>query len=378
VAVAHVAETTLDVPQGTVHLRRWPRVEQDALRAWDAADAYLLQHLAEEPPRDPVWVVNDGCGALTTVLASAGHTVWSSSDSYLARKAMRANLTDNDVRAEAVSLLTSLDDPPGRAGTLLVKVPRSLALLEDQLHRARAALAGDARVVGAGMVRDIHTSTLQHFETILGPTTTSLARRKARLIHTRLDAASAPAASPGLSEWEHAGLALCSHAGVFSKGRLDNGTRHLLDHVGSEAAAHIVDLGCGSGIVGLVAAQRNPTARLTFVDESDRAVASARENWRRHGGEREATFHAADGLDPVADDSVDLVLCNPPFHESRAVGDAVAWRMFTGARRVLRRGGELRIVGNRHLAYHAKLRRLFGRADVLASDPKYVVLRARR
>ena len=50
--------------------------------------------------------------------------------------------------------------------------------------------------------------------------------------------------------------------------------------------------------------------------------------------------------------------------------------MFAGARAALRPGGELWVVGNRHLGYHARLRRLFGNCEVVACDPKFVVLRA--
>jgi 16S rRNA (guanine1207-N2)-methyltransferase len=50
--------------------------------------------------------------------------------------------------------------------------------------------------------------------------------------------------------------------------------------------------------------------------------------------------------------------------------------MFSGARRALRGGGELWVVGNRHLGYHVTLRRVFGNSEVVASDPKFVVLRA--
>jgi len=47
-------------------------------------------------------------------------------------------------------------------------------------------------------------------------------------------------------------------------------------------------------------------------------------------------------------------------------------------RRVLRPGGELCIVGNRHLNYHVKLKRLFGNVEQLAANRKFVVLSARR
>jgi 16S rRNA (guanine1207-N2)-methyltransferase len=50
--------------------------------------------------------------------------------------------------------------------------------------------------------------------------------------------------------------------------------------------------------------------------------------------------------------------------------------MFSGARRALRPGGELWVIGNRHLGYHVKLRKLFGNSRVVASDPKFVVLKA--
>ena len=50
--------------------------------------------------------------------------------------------------------------------------------------------------------------------------------------------------------------------------------------------------------------------------------------------------------------------------------------MFADARTALRDGGELWVVGNRHLGYHEKLRRMFGNCELVASDPKFVVLRA--
>ncbi|MFB8366291.1 methyltransferase, partial [Streptomyces sp. NPDC055929] len=66
------------------------------------------------------------------------------------------------------------------------------------------------------------------------------------------------------------------------------------------------------------------------------------------------------------------------FHSHQATTDAPARRMFADARRVLRPGGELWVVGNRHLGYHVRLRRLFGSCEVVAGEPRFVVLRAVR
>ena len=91
-----------------------------------------------------------------------------------------------------------------------------------------------------------------------------------------------------------------------------------------------------------------------------------------------ADIEVGDGLDGIGDGSVDAVISNPPFHDDHALGDEVAWSIFTGARRALRDGGELRIVGNRHLDYHVKLKRIFGNVEVVASNPKFVVLSSTR
>ena len=105
------------------------------------------------------------------------------------------------------------------------------------------------------------------------------------------------------------------------------------------------------------------------------AIASASENFQHAFAQtRSVEFSANDCLQDVASNSQDLVLINPPFHQQHSVGDAIAWKMFKDAQRVLVAGGELRLVGNRHLAYHAKLKKLFGNCESIAATSKFVVL----
>ncbi|MGW0665162.1 methyltransferase [Streptodolium elevatio] len=393
--------TPFSTPWGEVDLTRFPEDPRDALRAWDAADAYLLRRLAGEPgpegtpvgPVDPaaaapgaLVVVGDRWGALTTALAAYRPT--QITDSYLAREATRANLARNGVDPETVRLLTTRDEPPARVDVLLVRVPKGLALLEDQLHRLAPSVHTGTVVLGTGMTTEIHTSTLALFERILGPTRTSLAEKKARLIFCTPEGRPAAAANP----WPHtyalpdgigvmSGRRVVNHAGVFCAERLDVGTRFLLGHLPERRGPeHVVDLGCGNGVVGTAAALANPDAHVTFVDESFQAVASAEETYRANvdADARPAAFTVGDGLASLPGASADLVLNNPPFHSHRATTDSIAWRMFTGSRAALRRGGELWVVGNRHLGYHVKLKRIFGNCEVAASDRKFVVLRATR
>ncbi|WP_405395038.1 methyltransferase [Microbispora hainanensis] len=374
--------------RGDLDLARFPEDPRDPLRAWDAADAYLLRHLDEREggPVDlsgSLVVVGDRWGALSTALAA--HDPVQIGDSYLGQQATRANLERNGLGADAVRLRTTRDAPPDRIDVLLVRVPKSLALLEDQLHRLAPHVHEDTVVVGAGMVTEIHTSTLKLFERVLGPTRTSLAVRKARLIFCSPDLGLSRGANPWPRSYALpadigvlSGLTVVSHAGVFSAERLDAGTRLLLSALPARTGPeHVVDLGCGNGVIGLAAALSNREAEVTFIDESYQALASAEATFRANApDDAAARFEAADGLAGFPPGTADLVLNNPPFHTHRGRTDATAWRMFNGSRAALRRGGELWVVGNRHLGYHVKLRRLFGNCAVVASDPKFVVLRA--
>ncbi|RPK36620.1 methyltransferase [Streptomyces sp. ADI93-02] len=379
----------LTTSQGEFDLARFPENPRDPFRAWDAADEYLLRRLegaeGSEPvrPSGTVAVVGDRWGALATVLAA--YSPVQITDSYLTRRATEANLARNGAAPDAVRMLSVRDTPPERIDVLLVRVPKSLALLEDQLHRLAPAVHAGTVVIGTGMVKEIHTSTLKLFERIIGPTRTSLAVKKARLIFCTPDPALPRTPSPWPRRYELpddvgvvSGRTVTNHAGIFCAERLDIGTRFFLKHLPRRTGPdRVVDLGCGNGVLGTAAALANPDATVTFVDESYQAAASAEATFHDNAGaDAKAEFVVGDGTADIPRADVDLVLCNPPFHSHQAVTDATARNMFAGAHAALRQGGELWVVGNRHLAYHTQLRRIFGNCVTVAGDPKFVVLRA--
>ncbi|MET0106083.1 MAG: methyltransferase [Sedimenticola sp.] len=369
----------LDTAFGSFDLKRFPIRRRETLRAWDAADEYLLNQLAEEGVAEGtrILILNDNFGALTVSLAKLSPQM--RTDSYIASWSTGENLERNGIAGGSVDIGDTLVPYQGLYDLVLVRVTKTLALLEDELLRLKPHLHERSRVMGCGMVKQIHSSTLKLFETIIGPTRTSLARKKARLILSRPDMGIQlkPSPYPHCYPLENSSYTLCNHANLFSRERLDIGTRLLLQHIPrSDAYRDIVDLGCGNGVVGLLAAEANPGARLWFTDESFMAVASAEQNYRAAGLDNEAEFRVADCLVGFDSQSADLVLCNPPFHQQQVVGDFIAWRMFSQAYEVLRAGGELHVIGNRHLGYHVKMKRLFGNVQTLASNPKFVVLKS--
>lgn len=386
-------ETLFKPPQGTFNLSLHPQPADKSLRAWDAADEFLLDHLHREGlPAAPshTLILNDRQGALTVALRAAqplsGPEPVFMSDSFAAHRAAKANLLDNHLTEAGVRWLNCLQKPDARPDLVLLKIPHSLALLEDQLHRLRPVLSDETVVLGAGMSKVIHTSTLELFSSIVGPTRTSLARKKARLIFCTPDPDLHVANSPYPAEFSIAApaLKLINHAGVFSQRKADIGSLFMLDNLPETAqidgrCQRVLDLGCGNGLLGIAFALANPGCDPVFCDDSFRAVASARENFLNLVGYgKKAEFLIDDCLDNYTSEPFDLILNNPPFHQQRVVSDDVAWKMFRQSRQHLREGGVLRVVGNRHLAYHAKLKKLFGNVKTVASNRKFVILDAVR
>jgi len=68
-------------------------------------------------------------------------------------------------------------------------------------------------------------------------------------------------------------LELATDAGVFSPGRLDPGTRLLLEEVPAPpASGDVLDLGCGYGPIACVLAARSPGGTVWAVDVNERAL----------------------------------------------------------------------------------------------------------
>ncbi|HEJ7115468.1 23S rRNA (guanine(1835)-N(2))-methyltransferase RlmG [Serratia marcescens] len=369
----------LDLGTQQLELERYPQQEESTqLQAWEAADEYLLQQLENvDIGGRPVLIFNDNFGTLACALHA--HRPYSVSDSYMSQLATRHNLKLNGLDPEQVTLLDSLAELPATPAVVLIRVPKALALLEQQLRALRHVVTEDTLIVAGAKARDVHTSTMQLFEKVLGPTRTSLAWKKARLIFCQA-ADIVPPAAAETTNWTLDGTdwLIHNHANVFSRGSLDIGARLFMEHLPRGLNGHIVDLGCGNGVIGLTALAQNPEAQVTFVDESYMAVASSELNVEHNLPQEldRCQFEVNNALAGIERESVQAVLCNPPFHQQHAITDHTAWQMFCDAKRCLQVGGELRIVGNRHLDYHQKLKRLFGNCTLVASNKKFVILRA--
>ncbi|HIA1115625.1 TPA: 23S rRNA (guanine(1835)-N(2))-methyltransferase RlmG [Salmonella enterica subsp. enterica serovar Muenchen] len=359
-------------------LKRFPQTDDvNPLLAWEAADEYLLQQLDETEIRGPVLILNDTFGALSCALAE--HSPYSIGDSYLSELGTRENLRHNGIAESSVTFLDSTADYPQAPGVVLIKVPKTLALLEQQLRALRKVVTAQTRIIAGAKARDIHTSTLELFEKVLGPTTTTLAWKKALLINCTFSHPQLADAPQTLSwKLEDTGWTIHNHANVFSRTGLDIGARFFMQHLPENLDGEIVDLGCGNGVIGLSLLAKNPQAKVVFVDESPMAVDSSRLNVETNLPEafERCEFMINNALSGVEPFRFNAVFCNPPFHQKHALTDNIAWEMFHHARRCLKINGELYIVANRHLDYFHKLKKIFGNCATIATNNKFVILKA--
>ncbi len=370
----------LKTPFGQYNLKRIPEDKSQTLQAWDAADELLLEHLHHEIDLQDkkIVIVNDAFGALACNLHEFKPISWG--DSVISLKAIELNLKESNLTK--IHWIDSISSPDTNKNIhiLLIKIPKTLALLEHQLATLKPLISEQTIVISAAMGRHIHRSTLQLFEKYIGSTTTSLAQKKARLIFSEVDTnkKGLPSPFPSTYTLTEKNISLTEHANVFSRGKLDIGTRFLLEQYDQlPPATKIIDLGCGNGLLGVLAKRQKPNAEVHFIDESYMAVESARINIETAGLATECSsfFHVNNGIDDTKINQVDLILCNPPFHQQHAIGKQTAQLMFTQSKKALKQGGILWIVGNRHLHYSKSLKHIFGNAKVIASNKKFDIIK---
>lgn len=378
-------KTELTLLDKTLTLLRYPAHSQHiSWQAWDAADEYLIeyveQHLGDQKLQ-PMRIYNDEFGALACWFAH-NQPAWIS-DSFVALRACQLNLQRNDLATHNLSFFTSLHGPQNSIELVLLKLPKTTALLEQQLIDLQAHVTPRTRIIAAGKANVIQKSTLALFEQHLGPTSTSLAKKKARLIFCQPNGENhSTSPYPTLWQTDQPDFKISNLANVFARQQLDIGARLLLQHLPDANQRRVVDLGCGNGILGLHVLHKCPEAKVIFVDESYMAVESARRNVAQNmpASLARCEFLVSNCLDEFSQlndtSELDIVLCNPPFHQQNAITDHIARQMFSDSKKYLKSGGELRVVGNRHLEYPQRIKQMFGSYTVLASDRKFSILSA--
>ena len=358
-------------------LRRAPDVEAPELVAVDATDRLLLDEaaaaLAIAGPGE-VAVVDDNYGALTlgaVALHGASdvrvHQDLLVGELALARNAERTGLTGT-YRSVPLS-----DELASGARVVLVQAPKALDALREIAEVIAASAAPDVTVLVGGRVKHMTHGMNDVLRASFTDVSATLARQKSRVL-VATGPKPKPSSFPRCVEHPDLGLTVCAHGAAFAGAKVDIGTRTLLGSLDRMApAGTALDLGSGTGVLAVALARSRPGLAVLAADQSAAAVASAAATVAANGLEGRITVLRDDAAASVPDGSVDLVVCNPPFHVGAAVVTTAADRLFAAAGRVLRPGGEFWTVYNSALRHKPTLTRLIGPTRVAHQSPKFTV-----
>lgn len=256
------------------------------------------------------------------------------------------------------------------------RLPQALGALDEYAESLAAGASAGVRLVAGGREKHLNRSMNRVLGNHFGVVSASLGQRKSRALLAS-GPIPAPASWPRQRELVVGGqvINLNWHGATFAAGRIDAGTQLLIDHLESVADADsYLDLGCGSGLLATLLARMHPQAAVHAVDASWAAVDATR---LTSAGTRVETHWACD-LAGFGDASLDVVVCNPPFHRGPAKDSTPALLMFAEAARVLGPGSEFWCVFNSHLPWRSHLARLIGPTRLVAQDRHYTLTRSVR
>ncbi len=391
----------------SLNLTRFPENKLDkSLRAWDAADEYLISTIEQTRAKNTVEhisIVNDsfGCLACALCILYPDATIVSFSDSFMSTEGTKQNMARNNIDASRVQFLNSIDLEQlsdQKTDLIVLKIPRTHAYLDYILYYVSKAMAAtNVTFLSGAMVKMITSSVITLFDEHFCDTKTTLAKKKARLVTAQTTCDNSdkkPYSSIRSITDKGLPFTLNNFPNVFCRDQIDIGARFFLEHLPSlEQGQKIIDLGCGNGVLGLSILKRYidsntelnavPT-KVIFVDESYMAIASAKASSSELLTSKLSDlveFHVDHCLlqflsDDSNHNSIDKIVCNPPFHQQSSILDDIAWQMFLDSKKALKRGGELLVVGNRHLNHRAKLAKLFGGCTIVATNNKFTVFSA--
>ena len=165
-------------------------------------------------------------------------------------------------------------------------------------------------------------------------------------------------------------LELDSLPGTFSPGGLDQGTQLLLEEADIPKGGRVLDLACGYGVVGIVAAKLG-AGETVFIDDDLIALTACSKNLKDHELEG-ALVHSH--LPAAVGGKFDCILTNPPYHADYGVA-----RSFLGfAARRLNPLGWVYVVVKKPDWYRNKLQSLFGGCRAVERDGYWLLSAQKR
>lgn len=174
--------------------------------------------------------------------------------------------------------------------------------------------------------------------------------------------------------------AILSKPGQFGWNKIDQGSEFLIKEVGQligtqhNTYEHCLDLGCGYGYL-TIASQDFPVKKRTLTDNNAAALITANANCVQL--KISAEIIASDAGEQVQN-SFDLILCNPPFHQGFSVDGDLTDKFLRNTQKLLRENGVAYFVVNQFIALEKKAAVFFKHVNLIARNKSFSVFELRK
>ena len=366
--------------------RTVPYFTRRALGPWRdrLMPARLLAEWASVEPGAEVLHVHCGDGLAGAAIAgqiATGRLVLL--DSHVAAvETARRTLEANGVTNAQVMLSDCAQAVRDRSfDSVLALMPKGRAVWEQTVRDAAHILrqGGDLYLAGA---KNAGIKTAAKFmERVFGAVSVLAYKGGCRVLRAVKGSESAPEAGSYYA-WSTVNtrvgdedIAYTAKQGIFSSDKVDDGTRLLVETLQDQplqASDQVLDVGCGSGVLTLVAARQAHAGHVIGLDADCRAVEATRRTLA-HNSIPNAEAMLSDCGQAVSDRQFTAVVTNPPFHQERATTYVIAEQIIREAAALLQRRGRLYLVANSFLKYGPIVEEAFGSAEVLRKTNRFKV-----
>ncbi|MBS3100707.1 class I SAM-dependent methyltransferase [Candidatus Woesearchaeota archaeon] len=167
----------------------------------------------------------------------------------------------------------------------------------------------------------------------------------------------------------NADFEFCTSSGVFSKEKIDKGTLILAENMQIAKNSNVLDIGCGIGVLGIVAAKLF-NANVVMGDINKRAVMLARKNITLNNVKAEVLH--GNLYEKLNKNDFDVILSNPP----QTAGKELCFKLIEESKNYLKYNGSLQLVARHKKGGNTlskKMEEVFGNVKVIAKEAGYWV-----
>lgn len=382
---------TVDSPDGDVAVATKPGVF--AHGRIDSAAVLLATHVRVEPD-DVVVSMGLGNGFVPAALSRQGRAarIVCTDRSIVSVEATRRTLSANNAAvAEVIAQHGSVGIvADGAADTAAIRIPHEKLAFVQLLYDAFRTLEIGGRCYVAGATNEGIKSAAKLLERAFGNSNLLAYEGGSRILSATKN--SSQPADPNVFESPFVSfdafrelnvmlrkdpVVLFSRPGVFSWDHLDEATGVLANNLDIPGGSSVLDLGCGSGGLGIIASKLSGGGPLTMLDADVEAVRSAQKSAEAANVPNFRVL-PSDIAGTVLNEKFDVVVTNPPFHVGKQTEFSVSLQFIEDSWEVVKPGGRIFLVANRTLPYEGPIRERFGQVSTIHDGRRFKVLSATR